>query len=87
MQPGVVPRRVGVSKSGSGKKSDLGERTTQFGAATIRLSKKIPDVTRNRPLIRQMVAAGTSIGANYREADDASSDRDFCYKVSILNHH
>jgi len=69
---------------GSGKqKSDLGERTTRFGQAILGLAKKIPDVTANRPLIRQVVAAGTSIGANYREADNASSDRDFCYKMAI----
>ena len=33
--------------------------------------------------IRQLVAAATSVGANYNEADDASSDRDFCYKMAI----
>jgi len=64
------------------ERSDLGERTALFGEAVIALSK-IPDVTRNRPLIRQIVASGTSVGANYREADDASSDRDFSYKMSL----
>jgi four helix bundle protein len=72
-----------VSAEPKKEKSDLGERTAAFGEAIIALSKGIPDITRNRPLIRQLVAAGTSIGANYREADDASSDRDFVCKMSI----
>lgn len=63
------------------KKYDLGERTARFGEAIIRLAKKVPDVTANRPVIRQLVAAGTSVGANYNEADDASTDRDFCWKI------
>jgi four helix bundle protein len=65
------------------KKYNLGERTARFGEAIIRLGKKVPDVTANRPVIRQLIAAGTSVGANYKEADDGSSDRDFCYKIGI----
>jgi four helix bundle protein len=68
----------------SGKRTyDLRERLAQFAEAIIRLAKTIPDVTANRPLIRQIVAAGTSVGANYEEADNAASDRDFCHKMSI----
>ena len=40
-------------------------------------------MTANRPVIRQLVRAATSIGANYSEADDAPTDRDFCYKMAI----
>ncbi|HUU42251.1 MAG TPA: four helix bundle protein, partial [Planctomycetota bacterium] len=72
-----------MSEAGKAKKSDLGDRSARFAEGVIRLVKKIPDVTRNRPLIRQIVSSGTSIGANYREADDASSDRDFLYKMAI----
>jgi four helix bundle protein len=72
-----------VSEGPQSKKYDPGERTARFGEAILALAKKIPDVTANRPVIRQIVASGTSIGANYTEADNASSDRDFCYKMSI----
>ena len=72
-----------MSEESGKKKYDLGERTARFGEAVLRLAKKIPDVTANRPVIRQLVAAATSVGANYNEADDASSDRDFCYKMAI----
>jgi four helix bundle protein len=35
------------------------------------------------PLISQLVRSGTSIGANYLEADEAGSKREFSYRVSV----
>jgi four helix bundle protein len=56
---------------------DLEERTAKFGEAIVRFSKKIPrDATNNR-LIDQLVGCGTSVGANYCEADERVSKRDF----------
>src|ERR1051325_10468342 len=56
---------------------DLEERTARFGEAIIDFAKKIPqDAVTNR-LISQLVGAGTSIGANYVEADDAVSKKEF----------
>ena len=69
--------------SNNDKPYDLEERTTLFGEAVIDLAKKVsvnPVTTR---LIPQLVAAGTSVGANYREADDAVSKKDFRYRISI----
>jgi four helix bundle protein len=37
----------------------------------------------NNPLISQIVRSGTSIGANYMEADCADSKKDFVYKISL----
>ena len=56
---------------------DLMERTAQFGEAIIRFSKKVPPTAENTRLISQLVGAGTSIGANYCEADDSVSGKDF----------
>ena len=62
---------------------DLEERTAKFGENIIRFSRKIrvDDVTRR--LIPQLVATGTSVGANYCEADDAESPADFKHKIGI----
>lgn len=62
---------------------DLEERTAKFGEDIIKFSKKIPvnDITRR--LIPQLVGAGTSVGANYSEADDAESPKDFKHKIGI----
>lgn len=65
------------------RKHDLEERTARFGEAIIRFAKKIPvnDVTRS--LINQVVRAGTSVGSNYCEADDAESKKDFRHKIGL----
>ena len=66
------------------KKYDLEERTAQFGEAIIELAKTFPqDHPVNNPLINQIVRAGTSVGANYMEADGAESKKDFQHKISI----
>ena len=56
---------------------DLEERTARFGEAVIDFARTIPqDAVTNR-LIGQLVAAATSVGANYAEADDAVSKKEF----------
>ena len=65
----------------SNKKYDLRERTAKFGEDIINFAKKIPEDSITRPLISQLVRAGTSVGANYCEADDASTRKEFFYKI------
>ena len=60
---------------------DLEERTALFGEITVRFAKTIPKNPVTIPLISQFVRAGTSIGANYCEADDAVSKKDFKNKI------
>jgi len=43
----------------------------------------LPDTSINRPLVNQGVRSGTSIGANYMEADGAESKKDFIHKLGI----
>lgn len=65
---------------------DLMERTARFGEAIIYLAKKMPrglDHPENNRLVDQLVGAGTSVGANYCEADDAVSGKDFKNKIGI----
>ena len=65
------------------KPYDLEERTAVFGEAIIEFAKKVPVNPVTRRLIDQLVGAGTSVGANYCEADDAVSKKDFRHKISI----
>ena len=60
---------------------DLGERTAQFGEAIIRFAKKIPQNPVNNRLIDQLVGAGTSVGANFCEADNSVSGKDFKQRI------
>src|SRR6266516_5546212 len=52
---------------------DLEERTAQFGEAIVEFAKTIPQNPVTNRIITQLVGAGTSVGANYVEADDAVS--------------
>ena len=51
--------------------------------AIIEFARKVPVNPVTRRLIEQLVGAGTSVGANYCEADDAVSKKDFRHKISI----
>jgi len=66
------------------KKWDLEDRTTKFGEDVILFCKKVPKGPITSPLITQLVKAGTSVGANYGEADNAESKRDFRHKIGIV---
>ena len=60
---------------------DLEERTAKFGEAVIAFCKQVPRNVISIPLISQLVRSSTSIGANYGEADDAVSKKEFRNKI------
>jgi four helix bundle protein len=60
---------------------DLEERTARFGEAVIDFAKMIPQNPITNRLIGQLVGAGTSVGANYVEADDAVSKKEFLKNI------
>lgn len=62
---------------------DLEERTARFGETVILFAKAIPVTLVTTPIISQFVRAGTSVGSNYCEADDAGSKKEFLYRISI----
>jgi len=64
-------------------KYDLEERTAKFGENVIMFSKKIPVNSITMSLITQLVKSATSVGANYCEADNAESRKDFKHKIGI----
>jgi len=78
----MTKSRVSVSRS-NGKKLayDLEQRTAKFGEAVIDFARKVPRGPVTDRLIGQLVGAGTSVGANYCEADDAVSKKEFRYKI------
>ncbi len=64
-------------------KFDLEERTGKFGSSVIEFARLIPKNAVTLPLVSQLVRSGTSVGANYCEADDAESRNDFKHKIGI----
>lgn len=64
-------------------KYNLEERTTVFAEKIIELCKKCPKNLVTIPIVDQLIRCGTSIGANYSEANGASSRKDFRNKIFI----
>ena len=62
---------------------DLVERTARFGETVIDLCLTIEPHPVMKPLVSQIVRSATSIGANYCEADDAETPRDFRHKIAL----
>lgn len=82
VQPPMT-KRVPMVQGSKKKIFDLGERTEKFGEAILDFAKTLPVTPVTEPLIGQLVRSGTSVGANYCEADDASTKKEFIYKVAI----
>lgn len=64
-------------------KYDLEERLTEFAKRVIRLCKALPRNPINDRLTGQATGSGSSMGANYREANDALGKNDFLNKLRI----
>ncbi|NOQ19191.1 MAG: four helix bundle protein [Desulfobacterales bacterium] len=62
---------------------DLEKRTRQFAVRIIKISAKLPNTPEGRVVRNQITKAGTSVGANYREANRARSKADFRNKIKI----
>ena len=64
-------------------KYDLEERTAKFAESVVLLCKTLVETSISKPIIIQLIRSATSIGANYMEANGASSKRDFRNKIFI----
>jgi len=66
------------------KEYDLEERLAKFAEQVIDLAKKLPKNSINERLIPQLISASGSAGANYCEACEAESKKDFEHKIGIV---
>ncbi len=66
-------------------KYDLEERTTRFSKNVIIFIKTIKPTYLNKNIIYQLLKSSTSVGANYMEANGASSKKDFRNKIYICH--
>lgn len=71
-------------KSTNNDDYNLEERLAKFAEAIIDLMKKIPQNAINIRMISQVVGSAGSSGANYNEANEAESKKDFTHKASIV---
>jgi four helix bundle protein len=64
-------------------KTELEGRTKKFAVQIVRLVRAFPKTVDGIGIGRQLLDSGTSIGANYREANRAESRKDFIHKVGV----
>jgi four helix bundle protein len=65
------------------RKYDLEERTAVFAEKIIVLMKRLNIDSVNKRIVEQLIASGGSTGANYCEASEAESKKDFVHKIGI----
>jgi four helix bundle protein len=65
------------------KPRDMQKRTFMFGVRIVKLVDRLPRSLAAIEIGRQLLRAGTSVGANVREADRAESHKDFVHKITI----
>src|SRR3989338_10617131 len=64
-------------------KYDLEDRTARFGENIIDFARSVKPDYVSKPIVTQLIRSGTSVGANYMEANGAESKKDFLHKISI----
>jgi four helix bundle protein len=64
-------------------KTDLEDRTKKFAVQVVKTVAAFPKTSEGQIIGRQLLKTGTSIGANYREANRAESKDDFVHKVGV----
>ena len=65
------------------QKFDLEDRTLVFTKKVIDLLKQLPRNQINLEMISQLIRSAGSVGANYREANDALGKKDFYMRIKI----
>lgn len=83
-EPGLsdeIALREDLPKQPEGRRYDLAERTAVFAEKVVAFARKLPEDAVARPLISQVVRSAGSVGANYCEADDAVSKKEFRHKI------
>ena len=64
-------------------KTELEERTKKFAVQVVKKVAAFPKNSEGQIVGRQLLRAGTSIGANYREANRAEPKNDFIHKIGV----
>ena len=72
-----------MSKDTTSKPYDLEERTLKFAKDVRAFVKKLPKTVANIEDSRQLVKASGSVGANYIEANESISKKDFIFRIKI----
>lgn len=73
-----------MNNKNNSNKFDLEKRTTDFGLMAIRICKMVARNPVNDRITGQLAGSAGSVGANYREANDALGKKDFLCRLRIV---
>jgi len=76
-------KQIRNPKKQNSKRYDLEERTLKFAKSTISFIKLVPRTLANNEIAKQLIRSSGSVGANYIEANEALSRKDFLMRVKI----
>lgn len=62
---------------------NLEDRTLSFSKSVLRLCRQLQKDAATTILVNQLIRSATSIGANYREANETDTKKDFKHKIRI----
>ena len=77
------PKQIQMTKNTNSKHYDLEDRTLEFSKRVRKFVKKLPKTIANQEDGRQLIKASGSVGANYIEANESLSKKDFRMRVKI----
>ena len=77
------PKQIQMTENKNSKRYDLENRTLEFARRVRRFVKKLPRSIANQEDGRQLIKASGSVGANYIEANESLSKKDFRMRVKI----
>lgn len=72
-----------MTSNSTNRYRELEKRTTAFAKQAIFVCQKLPRNRINDPLVSQAIRAVGSVGANYREANEALGKKDFIYRLRV----
>jgi len=72
-----------MTKNENSKHFDLEERTLKFSKETIKFINRLPRTLANNEIAKQLIRSSGSVGANYIEANEALSKKDFKMRIKI----
>jgi four helix bundle protein len=72
-----------MTETKTSKRYDLEARTLRFAKEVIEFTKILPRTIANVEIMKQLIRASGSVGANYIEASEALSKKDFAVRVKI----
>jgi four helix bundle protein len=76
-------KQAQMSKTENSKVYDLRERTLAFAKRVRNYVRNLPKTLSNMEDARQLIKASGSVGANYIEAEEALSKKDFAMRIKI----